>query len=60
MVDRPPPDPSVLLQEWMTWERGEAEPGQLIKNLKKAGMRELLEQVAATSADAANAPASSD
>ena len=44
----------------MTWERGEAEPGQLITNLKKGGMRELLEQVAADSADADDASASSD
>lgn len=46
MVDRPAPDPAALLEEWMQWERGEVEPGRLIANLKKGGMRELLEEVA--------------
>ncbi len=46
MSDRPPPDPVALLDEWMQWERGEIEPGRLIANLKKGGMRELLEELA--------------
>ena len=52
MTDRPPPDPQTLLAEWMKWERGEIEPGRLIANLKKEGMRELLENLAAEKADA--------
>ena len=60
MVDRPPPDPAALLNEWMQWERGEIDPALLIKNLKKGGMRELLEEVASKTADASTAPASGD
>ena len=52
MSDRPEPDPADLLEEWLKWERGELEPGRLIANLKKGGMRELLEKVA--SADGTN------
>ena len=44
----------------MHWERGEIDPALLIKNLKKAGMRELLEEVAAKTADASATPASGD
>ncbi|HUR78852.1 MAG TPA: hypothetical protein VMZ22_12965 [Acidimicrobiales bacterium] len=50
MADRPPPDPHALLDEWMKWERGETEPGRLIANLKKGGMREVLEELAAAAA----------
>jgi hypothetical protein len=53
MSDRPAPDPAKLLEDWMDWERGAMEPGRLIANLKKAGMKELLEQLAAT-ADASS------
>ena len=42
-MDRPPPDPSKLLDEWMEWERGEATPGRVMANLKTAGLRDLLE-----------------
>lgn len=42
-MDRPPPDPVTLLQKWMEWETGEETPGQVMANLKKYGMRELLE-----------------
>lgn len=51
MADRPAPEPQSLLEEWMKWERGEIEPGRLIANLKKAGLREVLEELAATKAD---------
>ena len=47
-MDRPPPDPQKLLVAWMEWERGETPPGRVMSNLKTAGMRELLEQLAAT------------
>jgi hypothetical protein len=45
-VEIPPPDAAKLLAYWMEWERGETPPGRVISNLKTAGMRELLEQLA--------------
>ena len=54
-MDRPPPDPSKLLADWMEWEKGETPPGRVISNLKTHGMRELLESLAM--AQAADAPA---
>jgi hypothetical protein len=47
-MDRPPPDPAKLLAAWMEWERGETPPGRVMSNLKTAGMRELLEGLAAS------------
>ena len=41
--DLPPPEPSKLLAFWMEWERGDTAPGQALANLKKGGLRELLE-----------------
>ncbi len=60
-MDRPPPDPVKLLASWMEWERGETPPGQVMANLKTAGLRELLEEraaqvVAATAPGAAGTP----
>jgi hypothetical protein len=46
-MDRPPPDPARLLAHWMEWERAEAPPGRVLANLKTAGLRELLESLAA-------------
>jgi hypothetical protein len=46
-MDRPPPDPRKLLNEWMEWERGEATPGRVMANLKTAGLRDVLELLAA-------------
>lgn len=54
-MDRPPPDPVTLLEHWMEWERGETTPGQVMADLKKFGMRDLLE----TLSDAASSPTSS-
>jgi hypothetical protein len=52
-MDRPAPDPSKLLADWMEWEKGETPPGKVIANLKTHGMRDLLDTlVAAQSADA--------
>lgn len=45
-MERPPPDPVKLLASWMEWERGETPPGQVMANLKTAGLKELLEQLA--------------
>lgn len=49
-MDRPPPDPRKLLDEWMEWEKGEATPGRVMANLKTAGLRDVLELLA-TQAD---------
>jgi hypothetical protein len=46
-MDVPPPDPQKLLAYWMEWERGEVPPGRVMSNLKTAGLRTLLEQLAA-------------
>ncbi|MEY2419162.1 MAG: hypothetical protein QOG90_1842 [Actinomycetota bacterium] len=54
MAERPAPDPQNLLDEWMKWERGEIEPGRLLANLKKAGMRDVLEDLAAATAKASD------
>ena len=44
-MEIPPPDPRKLLDHWMEWERGEISPGDLMKQLKMGGMRQLLEEV---------------
>lgn len=46
-MDRPPTDPKKLLEHWMEWERGETTPGRVMANLKTAGLREVLEHLAA-------------
>jgi hypothetical protein len=50
--DLPPPEPAKLLAFWMEWERGDATPGQAMSNLKKGGLRELLESTVAAHAEA--------
>jgi hypothetical protein len=50
--DLPPPEPAKLLTLWMEWERGETPPGQALSNLKKAGLRELLEATVAAHQEA--------
>lgn len=50
-MDRPPPDPAKLLEQWMDWERGEATPGRVMANLKTAGLRDLLEALVAAGGD---------
>lgn len=54
-TDVPPPDPAKILAAWMEWERGDSTPGRVMADLKKAGLREILEQLAA---DAPAPPAS--
>ena len=49
-VDAVLPDPVKLLSYWMEWERGETPPGRVMSNLKTAGLRELLEQLAEAAA----------
>lgn len=46
-MQRPPADPAKLLDAWMEWERGDITPGRVMANLKTAGLRELLESLAA-------------
>lgn len=54
MTDRPAPDPNKLLEDWMAFEDGEEEPGRVLANLKKGGLRDILEALVAT-ANAATA-----
>ncbi|HJR24844.1 MAG TPA: hypothetical protein VJ804_05180 [Acidimicrobiales bacterium] len=46
-MDRPLPDPTKLLADWMEWERGETPPGRVMSNLKTHGLRDLLETLKA-------------
>lgn len=55
MLERPPPDPSKLLLQWMEWEKGEETPGRVMANLKTSGMRELLEQLVTVQQEQASA-----
>jgi hypothetical protein len=41
------PDPRVLLDLWMQWEKGDALPGKTLSQLKAKGMRDLLDLLAA-------------
>lgn len=47
-MDIPPPNPSQLLEHWMEWERGEITPGDLMKQFKMGGMRQILETIVET------------
>jgi hypothetical protein len=51
-MDRPPPDPTKLLEAWMEWERGDTPPGRVMSNLKTGGLRDLLEDLAHNAAAA--------
>jgi hypothetical protein len=42
-MERPAPDPAALLATWMEWEKGELTPGKVLSDLKRGGMRELIE-----------------
>jgi len=46
-MELPPADPQKLLATWMEWERGENTPGQVLADLKKAGLRQVLDHLAA-------------
>lgn len=46
-TERPPPDPAKLLASWMQWEKGQETPGRVMADLKKGGLRDVLEQLAA-------------
>jgi hypothetical protein len=59
-MDRPPPDPAKMLDQWMEWERGEATPGRVMANLKTAGLRDLLEALVAARVEAVDEGAATD
>ena len=46
-TEKPIPDPTKLLVHWMEWEKGAASPGQTMAELKKGGLRDLLEALEA-------------
>jgi hypothetical protein len=54
--DLPPPDPAKLLASWMEWERGITTPGQTLADLKKGGLRQLLEATVAAQHEAFGSP----
>ena len=45
------PDPTILLEIWMRWERAEVPPGKTLADLKAKGMRDLLEALVAAAAE---------
>ena len=47
-METPASDPAKLLAYWMEWERGDTPPGRVMSNLKTAGLRQLLERLAAS------------
>lgn len=50
--ERPPTDPAKLLSIFLQWERGQASPGQVLADLKRAGLRDLLESTVAAHEEA--------
>jgi hypothetical protein len=46
-MEIPPPDPRKLLDAWLAWEKGDRPPGRAMADMKTAGLREVLEQLAA-------------
>lgn len=54
-MDRPPADPAKMLASWMEWERGESTPGRVMADLKTAGLRDVLEGLAAAHSAPADA-----
>ncbi len=59
MAERPPADPALLLREWDQWAAGEGLPGQVMANLKKAGLPDIL-TATATGIQAAGGDASAE
>jgi NOL1/NOP2/fmu family ribosome biogenesis protein len=59
-MDRPPPDPTKHQAQWMEWERGEATPGRVMANMKTAGLRLLLEDLAAEAPSTADSAVAID
>ncbi len=53
-MDVPPADPVKLLCVWMEWERGVTTPGKTLADLKRAGMRQLLDDLVAAHGELAD------
>lgn len=45
-MERPPPDPGKLLDQWNEWESGQTPPGRVMSNLKTSGLPDLLRSLA--------------
>jgi len=52
-MELPPPDPTALLSAWMEWERGDVAPGRTLSDLKRAGLRGVLEELVLNQAELA-------
>ena len=59
-TEKPIPDPTKLLTHWMEWEKGDVSPGQVMSDLKRAGLRDLLEALIEAAGPAEEAPAESN
>jgi hypothetical protein len=46
------PDPKILHDIWMRWEKAETAPGKTLSDLKAKGLRDLLEALVAAQEDA--------
>lgn|GEM_PF-717413 len=55
MDQRPAPDPAKLLADWMEWETGDTPPGRVMSNLKTHGLRDLLEELVASTSSSSDA-----
>jgi hypothetical protein len=47
MDEQPPPDLDKVVAAWMEFEKGTAMPGRVLADLKKAGLREILDAAVA-------------
>ena len=56
MDERPPPDLDKVVAAWMEFEKGTAMPGRVLADLKKAGLREILDAAVAARDEAAPEP----
>lgn len=45
--ERPAPDLAKLITAWEEWEAGDQDPGKVLANLKTAGLRDVLAELAA-------------
>lgn len=48
-MDRPAAERAQLLASWMEWEKVAATPGSLLKELEPGGLRDILEEMSASS-----------
>jgi hypothetical protein len=44
-MKKPTPDIQKIQELWETWEKGKAEPGKLMSQLKMYGLPEILQQL---------------